>query len=341
MPQFELLTQADFVLNSCGRPVPPPGLRHIDLSYIIPYQGSVAAGSVAGPTQGRVANNERTVFFCKGVVMQNDTKVKIKWPNGRFLTQNPLPVNASPFGAPAGRGGNMYTLNEPIAVDAGGRIGVEVSGAEGDTDLEFWGVLRYWINETDANAARAANAGSCIVGYSTPARTPGKLEMMENPIAALRSRDRLLCGPNQNIMAPEFLLGNQCTPETPAGYSDEAFTFFSDAISVAPGASSYDNAIIVQGADDTVVRRFRVLTTYSGSASGIPVVQLRDPSGYSVTGGDLIPFASFNTWFPMFPSLVVRGRGRRIILDVANILAAGSGLITAQIEFDAVKRRKV
>lgn len=34
---IEPLRQADYVLSSCGRPIPPPGARWIDLPYVIPY----------------------------------------------------------------------------------------------------------------------------------------------------------------------------------------------------------------------------------------------------------------------------------------------------------------
>ena len=34
---LELLTQADYVLNNCGRPVPPPGFKFVDLPRIIPF----------------------------------------------------------------------------------------------------------------------------------------------------------------------------------------------------------------------------------------------------------------------------------------------------------------
>lgn len=55
---FELLTEADYVLDACGREVPPPGYRFVDLPRVIPFHSAVRAtlgtgtlcGSMSGPS---------------------------------------------------------------------------------------------------------------------------------------------------------------------------------------------------------------------------------------------------------------------------------------------------
>ena len=71
---------------------------------------------------------------------------------------------------------------------------------------------------------------------------------------------------------------------------------------------------------------------------GIPVVQIRLPNGYSVTGGDQIPI-NLGYWYPMFPTLRVAA-GTRFILDVTDPLGGEAGTLTVTFEFDAVKRRR-
>ena len=61
---------------------------------------------------------------------------------------------------------------------------------------------------------------------------------------------------------------------------------------------------------------------------------LRVPSGYSMTGGDLIPMVF--DWMPIFPTMRVRA-GSRVIWDLSAIDGTG-GHFSTRLEFDAVKR---
>lgn len=455
--KFEVLSQADYVLNACGRLVAPPGFRFVDLPYFIPYLAEIAgafatltvfipdvgptytftalAGGASGnlisfqlvdnqgipnqvasvsvigtailasggtdgagfststfddlltlmlatpavtalvsitlnpigiglfvlsfgpaflsggsngvPSQGRFLNNTNTEFIAKGLVLQNTCEVKIKWPNGHFLTQSPvISENNEPGGAPNGRGSSLVTFSKYMPIDRGARIGVSVSGDSGSVNLQMWGVLRYLIRAADSDASRASEGvgGSCIVGYATPAQTAGRLQLMDDPIAALESRDRIICGPNQNIMAPEWFLGNQCCLDTPPGYEDESFTFFSEPVVLdAKDGSAFGRAIVTPGAEELVIRRFRVITQVVSGTGGFSTAQIRLPNGYSFTGGDMINFSNFGNWFPMFPRAVIKGQGGggRIIIDIANSNPSADGQISTVIEFDAAKRRKI
>jgi hypothetical protein len=462
---LELLTQADLVLNKCGRAVPPPGFKFVDLPRIIPFhhtpQGAVvptvpffyglpdspvtefqnivtvpvtlnvtegtpfsitvvgdvisiiapAAGftvnqfiaawaaspassllsivltpsilvwfsqtvvaqvilpatfafSEGWPTQDRVENTSNTLFICMGIMLQTDpVQVRIKWPNGRYWNQfpsgNPFLAGSADF--PQGTGGNLYALDEPVYIERGGKVAVEMSGtlaaAGANVDVHLWGKLRYLLKdrgglgEVDGqtcivgypDSAKAQKAPSCLVGYPVKAAATlsgATITMIKDPVEVLKYRPRFSCWPNGNIMAPEFRLGNQCETYTPPGYDDEAYTFFSDpyVLSAANSFQSYSNAVGVPGQDDVVIRRFRAITTWTDGATGVPVVGMRLPNGYSVTGGDQIPI-NLGYWVPVFPTLRIAA-GTRLILDVADSLTADTGSITVQFEFDAVKRRK-
>lgn len=321
----------------------------------------LGAGSftVPFPNQDRIENTSNTLFLCRGISLQTDpVSVRIKWPSGRYWNQFPSGnINASAgAGAnfPQGTGGNLYALNEEVPIERGGKVAVEMSGPNpGTVDIQLWGVLRYLLKDTSPLAslvdgqtcivgypaqAQSQSGASCLIGYTVPGAAKGKAGMltMHDPVQVLKERQRFICWPNGNIMAPEFLLGNQCETDTPDGYNDEAFTFLSQPISATSNAASYSNSVIVPGQEDLIIRRWRAIITWN-SGTGNPVIGMRSPSGYSVTGGDQVP-VFLEYWVPMFPTLRVRA-GTEIILDVSY--PGGTGTVTVQVEFDAVKRRRL
>ena len=482
---LELLTQADYVLNSCGRPVPPKGFKFVDLSKIIafhhtpqatggaggsycyiaenggvafqnispytvtiiitegvgpiitvsggpvagytikivdgaeggatithflnawalvPMATSLVAATIAGgptggvlpcpgtatgepdstpfyegplnttlapgastftegwPSQNYLSNNSNTLFLCWGVMLQTDpVSVRLKWPNGRYWNQFP---SGNPFlsaGAcfPQGTGGNLYALDEEMAIEKGSKVAIEMSGPNvGNVDVHLWGVLRYLLKDNGPSSFASTDGKTCIVGYPTQAQSQGApaclvgypvagipgsgsalIKTIPDPIQVLKYRRRFHCWPNGNIFAPEFRLGNQCETDTPPGCRDESYTFFSAPIVVPGGGQNYSNPVAVPGQDDVVIRRWRASIVWNDGSTGTPVVQIRLPNGYSVTGGDQIPL-NLGYWMPMFPTLRV-ATGTSFFLDVSDSLAGDGGSITVTFEFDAVKRRKL
>lgn len=334
---IELLRQADMVLNSCGRPVPPAGYRFVDLPRVLPYFQQLTTPP-SPPFQGRLSNAADTRFLVRGVAVQTTLALRIRWPDGHFLSQNPSTVfNPIDSSYPMGLGGNMLAFPTERVLDPGARISIEASGSSpGTIKLAFWGVLRYLLKMS--NGAPGSGPAACLVGYPS-APTGGGLATMPDPAAALAALPRIKCGPNQNIMAPEFRLGNQLTPETPDGYEDASFTFFSSPISVAVNGESYNNIVIVPGGDDVVIRNVTGFVSYTGTAAGIPTIQVRLPNGYSLTGGDLVPFNVIPAGAAVFPTMRIASGGR-IIIDMANLNATGIGNIVTVVQFDGVKRRK-
>lgn len=339
----ELLREADMVLNACGRPTPPPGYRWVDLFYVIPYFADTTfTGPPGTPYQSRVSNNADTVFVCKGISYGgalDSPSIRVRWPDGTYLSQFP---SAASNLYPSGNGGNMLAMNQERHIIPGQRISVELSAGTGIVRLAFWGVLRYLLKAETAGQAEETAASSCIVGYAANPRKftadAPKLLMMPDPAIEIASRARIPCGPNQNIMAPEWYLGNQCRAETPVGFEDESFTFFSQPIIVPVGGTNYGNAVIIPGADDVVIKSVQVFVTFTGSAFAIPTFQLRLPNGYSVTGGDMVPANIWQGGGPMFPTLRI-AHGGRLIIDMADMQGTGTGTSISILQFDGIKRR--
>lgn len=345
------------VLNACGRPMPPPGYRFVDLFRVIPFfqQLLVPPGT---PFQARLQNTSDTVFICRGFATTSDVAIRLRWPDGHFLNQFPSTVNGQ-NSFPFGLAGNMLAMPQERAIDPGARMSIEMSGPfNGDVKLSLWGVLRYMMKASggapgtgqaagaDCIVGYPSSAGGCVVGYpvvsGAAGADAGKIAMMPNPVDVYADAPRIRCGPNQNLMAPEWLLGNQCTAETPAGYEDESFTFFSDPIVVPVNGQNYGNVVIVPGSDDVVVRWLSQRVSFQGGLSvAIPTFAIRLPNGYSYTGGDMVPWGLLPGGCPVFPSMRLRA-GDRIIIDAADTQAVGGvGQSTTVFQFDGVKRRKV
>ncbi len=345
---LELLREADMILNQCGRPTPPPGVKFVDLPRVLGYTKDFVSGGDATPASERIENKANTLFIVDGISVSGALAWRIKWPTGRSFSQNLLtfPATMANPAYPQGRGATQYKLSAPEPIPTHGRITVETfpSGATENVLIQLWGRLRFLVVEKGA----AAGAVSCIVGYPTTSRersSAADLPMIPNPVQALKDLPRYpACTPNGNIMAPEFRLGNQPTPETPAGFRDESFSFSTPAVTVVEEAVSIANPVcIVPGNDLVVLRRIRPISTWDGGpapSTAVPTFSLRLPNGYNWTGGDLIQTGP--AWFYFFPELIVPA-GQRLIFDVSNIdgSAAGVGSVTTYFELEGVKRRKL
>jgi hypothetical protein len=352
---LELLTQADYVLTPCGRPVPPPGYRFVDLPRVIPFHFDNTVGAQPGTPFNRVVSNTaNTVFLTRGIVLNSGFRVRLRWPSGRFISSNVL-FNQNEQASPMGTGATMLALTEEMPLDPDARISVQISGLDTSfaaCDLNLWGVLRYLLKVGDdtGEGRRVARdpAATCLIGYPTISKNNGAgLDLIDDPIETLKSRPRYLCGPNQNIMVPEWGLGNQCTPETPDGWQDEPFTFFSAPIAIPHGGEVYDVPVIVPGGgEDVIVKSLKFFTTYTEDYFAVPVLQIRLPNGFSMTGGDMIPVAYDQNFIPnvfelpVFPTLHLT-TGMRVILDAADMLVSGVGTATLVVQFVGVKRRRL
>lgn len=354
---LELLTQADYVLTPCGRPVPPKGFRFVDLPRVIPFHFDNTVGAQPGtPFNRTVSNTANTLFLTRGIVLSSGFRARLRWPSGRFISSNMM-FNFLEQASPQGVGATMLALTEEMPLDPDARISVQISGLNATNaacDLNLWGVLRYMLkvgDDTGEGSRVSGNpAASCIVGYPAVAKNnDAGLDLIDNPVDVLKARPRYVCGPNQNIMVPEWALGNQCTPETPDGFQDEPFTFFSPVIAIAANDEVYSVPVIVPGGgEDIIVKSLKFFTTYQsdGGFFSVPTLQIRLPNGFSMTGGDMIPVAYDQNFIPnvfelpVFPTLHLK-TGMRLILDAADMLVTGSGTAFLKVQFVGVKRRAI
>jgi len=287
----------------------------------IPLAPTGTAGITAGLQSGsgaaasRIENKARVQFLCRGVSIIGQSSAvafRIWWPNGRNLEQTLSPNNY------AGSGSAMRTLQPEVVIEPSGKITIEVGVDANNTTpytvlFYFWGVLRFPLKAT------GDEIDPYLPDTSRAPRIPGTQA--------------------QNIMAPEWMLGNQCCPETPDGYWDEPFTLYSDPIANPIGSTTVGVAVeCPRDCEWFVIRNVQYESTRDGGVSaGEAAIQIRMPSGYSLTNGD---FLTSDWTGPIFPELLV-DKGGRVILDVSDVDTAGTGNITTTVQFDGVKRRRL
>jgi len=182
----------------------------------------------------------------------------------------------------------------------------------GSSAFYFWGVLRFPL------LAKGDEPSPYLPDTSRAPRLPGTQD--------------------QNIMAPEWLVGNQCTPETPPGFWDEPYTLYSKAVANPVGTTTVGIPVEVpEDCEWFIVRNVQYNSVPDNGVTGAATVQIRLPMGYSLTDRDYLPA----DWTgPVFPVLSIKGAGR-IILDFGDMDAAGAGNITTTVQFDGVKRRRL
>jgi hypothetical protein len=107
--------------------VAPPGYKYVDLPAFIPLRSTFSPGT-STPFQVRVKNNYQTQFICRGVIIQSNHPIRIKWPDGRYLEQGPSHAGSSGVtGNPLGVGGNMIALScAEKEIESGANITVEI-----------------------------------------------------------------------------------------------------------------------------------------------------------------------------------------------------------------------
>jgi len=256
----------------------------------------------------RIENKSRVPFLVRGLSVSGTVNpYRIWWSNGRNLEQL---ISAGSF---TGKGAGMRTLQPEVSIDPGGKIIIEAGPGAGTAYFYFWGVLRFPL---------MAKGDEPEVYVPDISRSP-----------------RITGTQNQNIMAPEWLLGNQCTPETPPGFWDEPYTLYSAKI--ANPITTITVGVAVEcpnDCDSFIVRNVQFNSVAdAGVTGGVAAIQIRMPSGYSLTNGDYLP----QDWTgPLFPLLQVKGGGR-ILLDFGDMDATGAGNITTQVQFDGIKRRRL
>jgi len=310
----EFITQADQVLSTCGRLVAPPGLGWVDIPFGLQYSKYLAAGAPDSTEEKLVETPVTFVIRSYQAYSQPATLGTVAWrlrfPNGRFYNSAVCAVSPS-FDI----GSFRQTIDPPLECPPGSRFFLTTDGllSAAGTDVAITvlleGAIRYTLKGTSAGCAAA-------LGRNEPwASMP------------YFSQD-----PNGNILAPEWRLGCQRYPETPASYRDQQFTYLtpsSNAVAVPNDGSVVANVPLYIGSDaDFVVRALNFVSTAVGGAAGTLFVRIRDHSGYELSDG-FVWARRVST--VLFPQLWIKsaGGGGALFIDYmfVDTNATGSWLV--------------
>jgi len=320
----EFVSECDKVLSSCGRLVSPPGVGFVDIPVGLQYQKFLPQGS-ADSTEEKLVETPAPFILKAFQAYATPASVgatywRLRLPNGRFLHSATLAASEE-FDI----GSFRQTIDPPLECQPGGRFffttdGLLAAGVDVSITVILEGVIRYTLK---------GDAGGC-----------GQPVGPNEPWASMA---RFTLDANQNLMAPEWRLGGQCYPETPAGCRDEVFTYLvpsSNAISVPCDGTVVANQPMFIGSDtDFVVRRLDFLTNFAPLAGGLLYVRIRDHSGYEITDG-FCNAARIST--VLFPSYWLKssGRGGALFYDLM-IVDGGGTTCSIQPVASGVKRRRV
>lgn len=317
--KVELITEADRVLNACGRPIPGAGAGWVEIPKGILYAKYLAAG-VAPTTEERLVETP-VPFLLKAIQgFQNPPTLdavlwRLRFPDGSdFQSRNATCSEGLDYGS------FRLAIDPPVLCDPGSRFWVTVDGLTNNSsnatslNLVLEGVLRYSIR------------GGAACGVA-PALRP-----------------RYVRDQNQNILAPEWRLGNQCYPETPVGFFDKPYTYATPLVSLVQVPWT---GVIVPGVkfpmeSDTefVARSFATVTnSATGGSTGNVAVRIRRDDGYEVTDGFTLARRISG---PMFPELPIKPHGALYIdYQVFGGLGAVGGVLLVQTFVSGVKRRRL
>lgn len=143
---------ADYNLNTCGVPTLPDGSRYVDIPKTLTYNNAVPANTDAA-THGilpdeRQGTQSNTLFMLGSISVPNgiiNIKVRFQWPNGRYLQNAPVILNAAY--------GNVFpgyrkSLRWPVQIPPGKQIRIyfqNTSGVAVPVYIAFEGWLRFFL----------------------------------------------------------------------------------------------------------------------------------------------------------------------------------------------------
>lgn len=204
MPDLQVLTQADLILDRCGRPRPPKsGLSVVYIRKGFLVQTTFAA-STTSPTQTVTKEITGDTDWClRGIQITSTaaTAISLQFllPNGKFLINNlqdSLQI--------AGYGSFRYAVRPEWVMPVGTKIQVTFqvtnTSVQQPMAIDFEGAYKYVL--------QGGSLRTCPTDES------------------VEDLPRYFSDPNQNIMAPPWQHGISPTP-TPVGFFDEDFTYSS------------------------------------------------------------------------------------------------------------------
>lgn len=323
----QLLKDANFVLDACGRQVPPPNTQWVDIPAHIGYSrfmtGSADPTFPGSEDIGGVMHKGRVSFFLRALTAQSLPRQaqgvywRLRLPAGQYF-QSAMTAHPMAFGL----GSDRQSFSPEIEWKPGEKLYVDL-----DTVLAG-----------PPPSATGYSVSMMFEGvYRFPISGPGAVRF---PLGG--DLPRYFVGDNQNILAPEFCFAPGCPSETPAGYTDEEFCYISPTSDLPiTGSPISDVATQINTDADFIVREIWPFfpLNLANQGAGSVVVRFRRADGYAMSS-NFIPAAAIQG--PVFRELRVKA-GDTLYYDARVVDTAGSAgnVVTAGFYFIGVKRRKV
>ena len=269
--EIELLTQADFTLNKCGRPAPPKGAqsslylpRNFTMQVVFPASTTTPVQQISKEITGD------TTWCLRGIQISSSSataiSLQVLLPNGKFLISALQDAKQI-----AGYGSYRYAFTKELRCPPGSKI--QMSFNVTDTTLqqpmaiEFSGAYQYLLKGGEGRICPVDEAAANLPRY--------------------------FATPNQNIMAPVWQHG--VSMPAPPGFRDEDYIYSAlgpttstfpagtpgSSISVTATNLSGSQQIQMDSAEFHVVRPlFQVMADNTVTAATV-LARLRLGSGYA------------------------------------------------------------
>ena len=328
----QLLTQADYVLDKCGRPRAPQGLSAVYLykAFMI-QQYFVASPATATQTITKEVTGD-TNWCLRAIQMATTAATAISFqvllPNGRFLINNQQDIIQV-----AGYGSYRYLFAKQLKCPPGSKI---------------------QITFADTNTSVAQPIAILLEGaYEYYVKGQSSICMVQDLAGYM---PRYLRNFNENIMAPCWMQG--VGPASPRGVSDIEWVYPGSggvtlpsgvflpgavAINVAAPANVTMVIPIDSGSDFRCRRVLANILADSTVTAGNVLGRIRTGSGYSFTD-DYIDIATYIGSAPMAKDWEIRGSDS-VYFDLAFANDSGGSPGTGNIYFqpflEGTKRRAV
>jgi hypothetical protein len=331
----QLLTQADFTLNRCGRPTAPSGLSSVYLykAFMVQNYFPVTPGTTTQQLVKEITGE--TTWCLRAIEITSSTatalSLQILLPNGHFLINNlqdSLQI--------AGYGSYRYLFAKELECPPGSKI--QVTFADTNTSVAqpqailFEGAYKYLLK----------GAGKICTTLDAAANMP-----------------RYFGDFNENIMAPCWAHG--VGPATPTGLSDIEWTYGpqglialagnvsglglantavnATSIDVANGPFQATQVIPIDSGSDFRCRRLLFgITADSTVTAGTILCRVRTGSGYALTD-DYLDAATYigSSWIPKDWEIKAADN---VYVDMQLVDQTGTGLIYLQTFLEGTKRRR-
>jgi hypothetical protein len=321
----QLLTQADFVLNRCGRPQAPSGLSvvYIPRSFLLQQYFGIAPTTPSATLTKEITGDTSWCLRAISITSSTTTALSLQvlLPNGKFLVNNLQDVLQI-----AGYGSYRYLFAEELECPPGSKIQLTLSDTDTSTvqplAVLLEGAYKYFLKG----------------GQSCPV------------LNAAAGMPRYLRNFNENIMAPCWQQG--IGPAVPQGLRDVEWVYGGNqqvttaagvvlpgAIAVDVSAGPFTTTQTIPIDSNSKFRCRRLLFQVNADATvtaGTLLGRVRTGSGYALCD-DYFDLATYIGSAPM-PKDWEIDAGDAVYVDVQLVDQAGTGNIYLQSYLEGAKR---